>query len=329
MNDGQTLSPDEIEQIFDAARTGADLPTAKPDPAKARRARRVREVDFSRPSKFSSEAQRRFERAHQAFCRAASTQLGAELRSGVELEVIDLDQLSWSAALARVPSPSLYALVEVEPVGTTIMLGIELSLVLRMVDRMLGGNGESSGERTELTEIETAIARRIFRTLITPLSIVWEELLGLSLRLREIEAKLVNINLAPPSEPTLTMTFEASYEGSSATLSMTIPYRAIESAIDRLSSSVYGDGVIDPAVRQRVEIAVSAAEIDLRVEAAAVSLLLDDVLVMKVGDIIKLDTDAAAGVTVFAGSVPVHHARPGRSGAKRAVEILGAAGRPA
>jgi len=329
MSDGQTLSPDEIEQMFDAARTGADLPTSKPDPAKGRRARRVREVDFSRPSKFSSEAQRRFERAHQAFCRAASTQLGAELRSGVELEVIDLDQLSWSAALARVPSPSLYALVEVEPVGTTILIGIELSLVLRMVDRMLGGNGESSGERTELTEIETAIARRIFRTLITPLSIVWEELLGLSLRLRDIEAKLVNINLAPASEPTLTMTIEATYEGASSTLSMTIPYRAIESAIDRLSSSTYGDGVVDPAVRQRVEIAVSAAEIDLRVEAAAVSLLLDEVLAIKVGDIIKLDTDAAAGVTVYAGSVPVHHARPGRSGAKRAVEILGAAGRTA
>ena len=125
------------------------------------------------------------------------------------------------------------------------------------------------------------------------------------------------------------MTIEATYEGASSTLSMTIPYRAIESAIDRLSSSTYGDGVVDPAVRQRVEIAVSAAEIDLRVEAAAVSLLLDEVLAIKVGDIIKLDTDAAAGVTVYAGSVPVHHARPGRSGAKRAVEILGAAGRPA
>ena len=326
MSDGQTLSPDEIEQIFDAARTGGDLSGDKPDAAKGRRQRRVRDVDFSRPSKFSSEAQRRFERSHQAFCRAASAQLGAELRSGVELEVIDLDQLAWSAAVGRIPQPSLYGLVEVEPVGTTILVGIELSFVLRMVDRMLGGNGESKGERTELTEIETAIARRIFRTLITPLSIVWEELLGLTLRLRDIEAKLININLAPASEPTLTMTVEASHEGHSATISMTIPYRAIETSIDRLSSSTYGDGAVDPAVRQRVEIAVSAAEIDLRVEAAAVSMLLDEVLAIKVGDIIKLDTDAASGVTVFAGSVPVHRARPGRSGSKRAVEILGAAG---
>jgi flagellar motor switch protein FliM len=283
----------------------------------------VREVDFSRPSKFSPEAQRRFERAHQGFCRSASTQVGAELRSVIEFEVIDIDQLSWSAAVARVPQPSLYGLVETEPLGTTIMLGIELPLVLRMVDRLLGGAGDVKATRTEMTEIELAIARRLFRAIVAPLSVVWEELLGLTLHLREVELKLANINLAPPSEPTLTMTIEATSEGSSETMSMTIPYRSIEAAVDKLSSSSYGEGAIDQGVRDKVRVAVSAAEIDLRVEAAAVTLLLDDVLAMKPGDIVRLGTDANAGVTVFAGSVPVHRARPGRSGAKRAVEISG------
>lgn len=322
MNDGQILSTEEIEQLFSAARTGVDLPSARQEP-KQRRARRVREVDFSRPSKFSPEAQRRFERAHQGFCRSASTQVGAELRSVIELEVIDIDQLSWSAAVARVPQPSLYGLVETEPLGTTIMLGIELPLVLRMVDRLLGGSGDVKATRTEMTEIELAIARRLFRAIVAPLSVVWEELLGLTLNLREVELKLANINLAPPSEPTLTMTIEATSEGSSETMSMTIPYRSIEAAVDKLSSSSYGEGAIDQGVRDKVRVAVSAAEIDLRVEAAAVTLLLDDVLAMKPGDIVRLGTDANAGVTVFAGSVPVHRARPGRSGAKRAVEISG------
>jgi flagellar motor switch protein FliM len=322
VNDGQILSTEEIEQLFSAARTGVDLPSARQEP-KQRRARRVREVDFSRPSKFSPEAQRRFERAHQGFCRSASTQVGAELRSVIEFEVIDIDQLSWSAAVARVPQPSLYGLVETEPLGTTLMLGIELPLVLRMVDRLLGGAGDVKATRTEMTEIELAIARRLFRAIVAPLSVVWEELLGLTLHLREVELKLANINLAPPSEPTLTMTIEATSEGSSETMSMTIPYRSIEAAVDKLSSSSYGEGAIDQGVRDKVRVAVSAAEIDLRVEAAAVTLLLDDVLAMKPGDIVRLGTDANAGVTVFAGSVPVHRARPGRSGAKRAVEISG------
>lgn len=321
-HEGQILSNDEIEQLFTAARTGLDLPGSKPEPAKQRRARRVREIDFSRPSKFSPEAQRRFERAHQAFCRAASTQLGGELRSVIEFEVIDLDQLSWSAAVSRIPQPSIYALVEAEPLGTTILLGIELPLMIRMIDKLLGGTGETKGTRSELTEIEAAIARRIFRTIVQPLSVVWEELLGLTLRVREIELKLTNVNLAPPSEPSLTMTVEVTTDGSSATMSLTIPYRSIEAAMEKVVSAGFGASAPDPKMRQKVQVAVSGASIDLRVEAAAVTLLLDDVLAMKPGDIVKLDTDAAAGVTVFAGTVPVHRARPGRSGSKRAIEIV-------
>ena len=323
MSEQRILSTDEIEKLFVTGRGSSDPAVTKPEtPKQVRRPRRVREIDFSRPSKFSPEAQRRFERAHQAFCRAASTQLGSELRSVLELEVIDLDQLSWSAAIGRVPQPSLYGLIEAEPLGTTIMLGIELPLIMRMVDRLLGGTGEVKADRAELTEIEMSIARRIFRTLVTPLSVEWEELLGLTLSLREIEAKLASINLAPPSEPTLTVTIEAALGGSSATLTMVIPYRAIESAVDRLAAAAYGEGAVDPAIRDRVELAVSAAEIDLRVEAASVTLALDEVLALKPGDVVRLETDAAAGVTVFAGAVPVHRARPGRSGAKRAVEII-------
>jgi flagellar motor switch protein FliM len=118
------------------------------------------------------------------------------------------------------------------------------------------------------------------------------------------------------------MTVEATIDETSSTMSLTIPYRAIESAMERFAAAGYGEGTVDPSVRERVQVAVSGAEIDLRVEAAAVNLLLEDVLAIKVGDIVKLDTDASTGVTVFAGAVPVHHARPGRSGAKRAVEII-------
>lgn len=321
MTDGNAiLSTDQIEDLFESARTGRDL--AAPPEQKPRRARRVRQIDFSRPSKFSPETQRRFERAHQGFCRAASTQLGAELRSVIELEVIDLDQLSFAAAIDRIPQPSVFGLVETEPLGTTILLAIELPLVLRMVDRLLGGNGEIKGARTDLTEIEMAIARRLFRTVVAPLSGAWEELLGLTLNLREVELKLANVNLAPASEPTLTITIEATSAGTSETFAMAIPYRAIEAAEERLSSSNYGEGTVDPQMRERVQHAVSAAEIDLRVEAATITLPLDDVLAFKPGDIVNLGLDAGTGVVVYAGGVPLHSARPGRSGTKRAVEIL-------
>ena len=43
--------------------------------------RRVQAVDFTRPTKFSSDQERRIKRAMEIFCRTATSRLSAELRS--------------------------------------------------------------------------------------------------------------------------------------------------------------------------------------------------------------------------------------------------------
>src|SRR5262245_5973095 len=53
--------------------------------------RRIRTVDFRRPTKFSRDQMRRLEGAHDGFCRGASTRLSAELRTGVEIAVTTSD----------------------------------------------------------------------------------------------------------------------------------------------------------------------------------------------------------------------------------------------
>ena len=95
------LSPDAIAALVDAARDGR-LPEEPPPP---RRRRRMRAVDFTLPTKFNSEQERRIKRGLEAFCRTASTRLSAELRVPLELEVITSMQLT-CFALRRPPRPA-------------------------------------------------------------------------------------------------------------------------------------------------------------------------------------------------------------------------------
>src|SRR5207244_3047832 len=67
------------------------------------RSRWLRTVDFTRPTKFSTDQERRLRRVHEGFCRAASTRLAAEHRIPLDLEVIEISQLTWSDAHALVP----------------------------------------------------------------------------------------------------------------------------------------------------------------------------------------------------------------------------------
>src|SRR5215203_3436411 len=135
---GQVLSPDAIAALVEAAKEGR-----LPDDGGADRGRqrRMRTVDFTRPTKFTSDQERRIKRALETFCRTASTRLSAELRMPLELEVINVSQLTWGNAHAQVPARSASCLIEVPDVQTRMLLSAELNLVLSAIDLLLGGAG--------------------------------------------------------------------------------------------------------------------------------------------------------------------------------------------
>src|SRR5262245_1601166 len=125
MSGGPVLSEDAIAALVDAARDGR-LPEEKPAP---QRRRRMRAVDFTRPTKFTSDQERRLGRTLEAFCRTASTRLSAELRVPLELELLTSTQLTWANAHAQVPTNSMAAIFEVEPIGTRMLMSAESNLI--------------------------------------------------------------------------------------------------------------------------------------------------------------------------------------------------------
>jgi flagellar motor switch protein FliM len=314
----EQLSNDEVAALVAAARQG-DVGTSAGH-ARGRRRRRIREIDFSRPTKFTQEQQRRLERTHDNFCRLAATRLSAELRLPFELQVIGIDQLTWSGAIADIPEPSLSAIVELEPLGTKVLMSLELALIVRMVDRLLGGEGHAKPRPHGLTEIEITLARRIYGALLDQLSVTWEELAGLRLSMLELETKAANVHLAPPSEPTLRLTIEVKFDRFSSTLSLTVPYRAIEPIAAKLAGGTFGEHGPDAESRELMRQAVAAVEVEVRAEAAHVDLTLEEVLALAEGSILPLGPASAA--TLFVGALPLYRVRPGRNGNRRAIEVV-------
>jgi flagellar motor switch protein FliM len=296
---------------------------AVPVDAPARRPPRVREVDFSRPTKFSQDQQRRIGHGYEGFCRSVSTQLSAQLHTPVELELLSVDQQNWSAALAEIAEPSLYAVVTTDA-GLNLLAGLELAAVMRMVERLLGGGFSSAPLQRGPTEIELALARRLFATLIGQLSRAWEELMGTSLSLLVLETQAANIQLVPSSEPTLAITSDVRIDQGTSTLTLLVPHRSIEADLHKLTTGLYGeapDAQADEQTGEAVTAALRGVTVELRAEVGSSLLTVDEVLALRPGDLVRLGPCASGG-TLFAESVPIHRTRPGRSGSRRAVEIL-------
>ncbi len=324
----ETLSADDIAQLFAAAKDGK-LPDEQR--ARTRRQRSIRKIDFSRPMKLSLVEQRRFEQAHATFCRDASVRFSSELRSSIELEVINASQLTWDAALGDVPQPSIVGLAACAPGEATILICVEEGLVLRMIERLLGGSFTDTPVPRALTEIDRALARGIFEGLLDTLSPVWQGLLGLGLSLRELESHdsgqfeshNSSADLVPRGQPTLELTIEARDESASSTILLLVPHTAIESASKSLGDSSAKDadgqaGAEDSS--EAVRSALGAVRVEVRAEVGAVGLTIGEVLALGEGDVVRLGTAGEAGITV--GDNRLHNARPGLSGKRRAVQIV-------
>jgi flagellar motor switch protein FliM len=133
----------------------------------------------------------------------------------------------------------------------------------------------------------------------------------------------LTVQIVPPSEPTLVIHIDASLDGEESPIRLIMPYRSVAAVLDRLEFSDFNPQSADASTSVAVERALTDVDVQLRAEVGAVDLPLEDVLRLRVGDVVRLRRPADEGIILFAGDVPVYTASPGRNRARRAVRIDG------
>jgi flagellar motor switch protein FliM len=317
----ETLNPDQIAALVEAAKQG-QLPESD-DGTPARRSQRLRAVDFSRPTKFTSDHQRRITRAIEAFCQTAVTRLSAELRTEIELEAINSTQVTWMNAQSEVASGSLTARIELQPIATRMLLVADQPFVLTCVECLLGGTPDRPPRERRLSEIDWVLTRRLFESFVAQLSTVWTELAGVSLAVEEIEEQNETNQLVSVSEPTFVVVIESRINKHSSTLTLMIPWMAIAPIADEVGGREQAAREGDSPEMREIERAMSAVPITLRAEVASVDMAVRDILALGPGSVVTLDAPAEEGVSVFAENVKLGRAYPGANGVKRAIQISG------
>src|SRR5690242_11691768 len=283
---------------------------------------RVREIDFRRPSKFNREQVRRIEVAHENFCQSASSRMSAELRTELQLGVLNTDQLPYSVVMAEeVPRHALVTLLKMEPLDTEVALIMDIPLALALVARLLGGSGGPAGQPSSLTDVELTVAQRAVASIVDTLSSTWHDLAGVSFEMNGHAISPMSVQIVSPSEPTLLLNLSAMIDGLMSIMTLVIPHSAVERIMSKLEQGHYGPALIDEQSTADMHDAVGNVEMNLRAEVGAVELPLSEVLAMKAGDVVRLRRPASKGVVLYAGDVPAHIGDPGRNGNSRAVQI--------
>jgi flagellar motor switch protein FliM len=158
--------------------------------------------------------------------------------------------------------------------------------------------------------------------------VIWTDMVELELGVLQLETHLETGQMVSVSEPTLTFTLEARFNGVSSTINLLLPWSAIAPVADRFAIRDDAPDRGAEEIRQ-VRRAVGGVDVTVRAEVASIELPIEQVLALRPGDVLRLGAPAEAGVTLYADKVPVHRAKPGRSGSRRAVQVTERVGRNA
>jgi flagellar motor switch protein FliM len=312
----EQLDETQIEALFAG---DADGKRAAAPPAQARR-RQIRTVDFSRPSTFSKEQERRLRRAHEVFCRSASTAISGEARTPVDFEVLDVRQLTWSNAVRETEHNAIYAVVRIGgPNGSQIVMALERIFVLTLIDRMCGGADSTPAQERKLSDIDMVLTESVMRGLVDQLSIVWDQWFDVRLVFEQLEIDTRGIQVAQLAEPTVVVTIECWFAKNTFLLTLMLPHAAVREASATFLAREAAARAEDPIAAQAVRRALGGIAIELRARVGSIELTADELLGLSEGDVVRLGP--ATGVTLYADDVAVHRGRPGRDGGKRAIQI--------
>jgi flagellar motor switch protein FliM len=285
------------------------------DPAEAE----VRTLDFSQPTKFTTELRRRIAAALGQACETLAASLSAQLKSDVTVELAELTQNTWAAARAGLATDAVAVAVQADEPAHALLLNVEQAVILQSLECMLGGKAAQAPAERHLSEIDWTLAKGVLDTVVRELAGAWRELGGPALTRGELDLEGDAGVTVAPAEPALAATLRTSIDGCAAAMWLLLPWSAVAPLADGARAGGEQAGEAQAADGLREGLAV--AQVLLRAEVGSVQMPIEQMLAIETGTVVELGERADAGVRLFAEEVSVGRGRPGRSGTRKAIKL--------
>jgi len=194
-------------------------------------------------------------------------------------------------------------------------------LTAALGDRNVVAAAPGSEPRGELTNVERLVLKHLMSILADGMATAWEGVLSFKPEVLRFESDPRMAIISTPSDVAILCTFEltGAIDGK---LMLAIPYAAVEPAKKLLTSPPRLGGQRDAKFSSALAREIEAVEVELRVEMGHRSLNLADLLELKVGDVITLNTSEGSPLPVFVQGRQKMTASPRVVGGGMAVEIL-------
>jgi flagellar motor switch protein FliM len=259
--------------------------------------------DFRRPDRVSKEQLRSLHFLHDRFAVNVSTSLSAFLRAMTEVNIVSVEQFSYSKFLMSLPDPTAFYAIGMPPLDGLGAVEINPSIAFTMVDRMLGGTGQTAPPNRALSEIEQNVLDAVVKLLLDHLTESWRAILDVKFRIQGRETRPQILQITGQNEIVIVMTFEIHLGDVRGLLRVCIPASTIETMEEKVAPGWHRRRR-DPTMPEQARLHANLGRVPLQVNALLETRLeTRELLALRPGDVIALGHSAANPVDVLIGKV--------------------------
>jgi len=331
------LSQEEVDALLSAVSAGDLGASSGAEPKKdagggalsggetAMDERAVQIYDFKRPDRVSKDQMRTLQNLHEGYARLFSTTMTSYLRTLVEIELVSVDQLTYSEFIMSISNPSCIYIFQMEPLEGNAIFEINPSLVFYMVDRLFGGQGKSLEQNRELTSIEESVMYKITERALSDLKDVWEHIGIFNPKIVNYETNPQFVQVAPPSETVILVSLEVRMSNGSGLLSLCFPFMVLEGIIGKLSGESWmkASRVSTRETEKIVRKEIETRNVSVSAEIGNLTLTARDLLQLKAGDVLALDKPIDSRLGIKLNGQLKMEGKPGLIGRKKAIQVTG------
>jgi flagellar motor switch protein FliM len=280
--------------------------------------------DFRRPTKLAREHTRTLQMAYETFARQYTTVLTSSLRAISQVSLLSIEQLTYEEYIGSLSSPTIMAMLELDPLPGTSILEFSLGAGMAAIDHMLGGPGGPQPTRP-LTDIETPLLQSMIDRCMQELRFALDPIVAIRPRVTGIEYNPQFAQAGTASDAMVVASFEMKIGEQECIATFCMPFKSIFPKLQGESGGV----TLTPVQRlareeayRNVVAGLSGAPLEVAVTFQPVRMRAKDLMDLRPGDVVPLTHPSNAPLTVNAADITFGYAVPGSQGARLACLVV-------
>lgn len=322
----EVLSQSQIDALLSAARNGEmDITSSDTDKSEEKK---YPKYDFNSPKKFTRDRLKMISSIFESYVRILTSRLNAVLHMSCELEVDSVEEQRYYEFSNALSERDVLTLVQDDFDETAdkepILFHITTGIMLSMMDRMLGGSGDVEGEAGsdyQYTDMELRIYSDFMRTMAENLANAWKNYIDIGFAFQRIEVNPTLVQLIGLEEAVVIVGITIRTPVSSGRFTICLPGTMLSDVFGLMNRETASMRQPNPHDSGEIMDYLRGSDLEITAELQHITLRLEDVYHLHVGDVIALDQPKDSNVFLCIGGKRWFDGKMGVFQKNKAVQI--------